>query len=56
MNKLEQSVVCKLKEDFGEFKKEFTKFRNNEFFHLKIEVRVALIIACAILGVLLAIR
>lgn len=56
MNRIEQSIVCKLKDDLEEFKKEFTRFRNNEFFHLKIEVRVALIIACAILGVLLAIR
>lgn len=56
MNKIEQSIVCKLQKDFDEFKGEFAKFRNNEFFHLKIEVRVALIIACAILGVLLAIR
>lgn len=34
----------------------FEKFKNNEFFHLKVEVRVALIIACAILSVLLALK
>ena len=33
--------------------KEFNKFLNNHFMHLKIEVRVSLIISITILGVLL---
>ncbi|KKN71864.1 hypothetical protein LCGC14_0417180 [marine sediment metagenome] len=32
---------------------EFNKFLNNHFVHLKVEVRVALIISITILGVLL---
>lgn len=31
----------------------FEKFRTNEFFHLRVEVRVAIIISCTILAILL---
>lgn len=31
----------------------FEKFVNNDFFHLRVEARVALIISAAILGILL---
>lgn len=34
--------------------KKFDEFLNNHFFHLKVEVRVALVISITILGILLA--
>lgn len=40
-------------EKFEQFKERFEHFVHNEFFHLRVEARVAIIISSAILGILL---